>query len=188
MTKDNPNSKQDYRALVVFLFFLACFSAITLIPIIQSGSLGAWDGLAITLFMWAPGLAGTLSALLVFRSVRPLGLLGNRKSLHWLVLCFLLPIAYTLVIYPLLQALGWVSLGTVNWKVSILVIAFGSSLTNVLGEELGWRGFAAPVMVRIFGFWKGKTSLGILWFPYQLPAHGLKQLKKKFSMAILNRV
>ncbi|MEQ1515840.1 MAG: CPBP family intramembrane glutamic endopeptidase [Usitatibacteraceae bacterium] len=166
---ETTDPKRDRQALVVFLVLAICLSAIASYPIIKSGQIGAWDGMAVRLLMWAPGVSGLISAVLVFRSLRPLGLLGNRKVLFWIIVCLLVPFAYTLVIYPFLAAVGWVSLGTRNFTASFFIVGLLFSLLNALGEELGWRGFAAPVVSRVFGFWRGQSILGIVWFLYHLP-------------------
>jgi uncharacterized protein len=162
------DTKLDRRALILFLCLAACFSMTAYIPIIRSGTLNTQGGVLL-LLMWSPGLAGAITAGVMFRSVRSLGLIGNRKLVFWSILCLLLPVAYTLVIYPVLGALGLVSLGNANIGMGFFILGLLSSLLLSFGEELGWRGFAAPVIGRAFGFWLGQTLLGIVWFVYHLP-------------------
>ena len=109
-----PDSKLDRQALLLFFGLTICFAAIAYIPIVRSGSLKALGGLALPLLMWSPGFAGIITGGLLFRSVSPLGLGGNSKLLFWAVLCLLLPVAYTLVIYPTLEVFGLVSLEVVS--------------------------------------------------------------------------
>lgn len=138
------------------------------IPIIRSGTLNTQGGVLL-LLMWSPGLASVITVGIMFRSLRSLGLIGNGKFWFWVILCLLLPVAYTLVIYPGLGVLGLVSLGKGNLGLRFIVFGLLSSLLLSFGEELGWRGFAAPVIGRIFGFWLGQTILGVIWFVYHLP-------------------
>lgn len=179
------DSKLDRQALLLFFGLTACFAAIAYIPIIKSGSLNALGGFAVLLLMWSPGFAGIITALVMFRSVRPLGLGGNGKLLFWAVLCLLLPVAYTLVTYPTLAVFGLVSLGKEH-SVGFFVFMFWPALLLSLGEELGWRGFAAPVMARCFGFHLGQILLGIIWFAYHLPAMLLTDMGKSPHMIFGN--
>ncbi len=180
-----PDSKLDHRALLLFFGLMFCFAAIAYIPIVKSGSLKALGEFALLLLMWSPGFAGIITALVMFRSVRPLGLSGNGKLLFWAVLCLLLPVAYTLLIYPTLEVFGLVSLGK-DHSVSFFVFVFWPTLLTSLGEELGWRGFAAPVMARCLGFQLGQTLLGIIWFVYHLPALLLTDMGKSPHMVFGN--
>jgi membrane protease YdiL (CAAX protease family) len=173
-----PGSKLDRQALLLFFVLTACFAAIAYIPMVRSGSLRALGEFALLLLMWSPGLAGIITALVMFRSARPLGFRGNSKLIFWAVLCLLLPVAYTLVIYPTLEVFGLVSLGKVNHRVGFFVFVFWPALLCSLGEELGWRGFAAPVMGRVFGFRLGQTFLGVIWFIFHLPAMSLTDMGK----------
>jgi membrane protease YdiL (CAAX protease family) len=63
-----------------------------------------------------------------------------------------------------------IGLASNSLATTLLFTGLFMSLRNALGEELGWRGFAAPVMTRVFGFWRGQTLLGIFWFLFHVPA------------------
>ena len=164
-----PNSKLDRQALILFFCLTACIASVAYIPIIKSGILNARGGSALLLLMWSPGISGVITAGLMFRSIRSLGLTGNGKLLFWATLCLLLPVGYTLVIYPTLGVFGLVSLGKGNFGMGFFTFGLLTSLLTSFGEELGWRGFAAPMVGRAFGFWLGQTILGIIWFVYHLP-------------------
>ncbi|MBI4783007.1 MAG: CPBP family intramembrane metalloprotease [Oscillatoriophycideae cyanobacterium NC_groundwater_1537_Pr4_S-0.65um_50_18] len=172
MTLPSPtrHSQLDRRSLALFFVLTICISLIAYIPLVQSGSLDALGGRALDLLMWAPGTAAVITTLMMFRSVAPLGLLGNKKTWVWLAVCLLLPIAYTLLFYLPLAGLGLVSLGTTNLNATFFVYGLlVASLPLALGEELGWRGFAAPVIGRVMGFKVGQAVLGFIWFLYHLP-------------------
>lgn len=153
----------------MFLLLAVLLSAVVSRPVIQTGSLGAWDGWALPLLMWAPGAAGIGTSLLVYGSLHPLGLGGDRRTGPWALLCVCVPVACTLLIYPPLSGLGLVRLGHGNAQLSFVVLGLLISLRTALGEELGWRGFAAPLMERLFGFVPGQLALGVVWFLYHLP-------------------
>ncbi len=160
---------RDRRALTMFLVLAFALSGLVSVPVLQTGSLAAWDGWALPLLMWAPGAAGIVTSLVVYRSLRPLGLTGHRRTWRWALLCLCVPLGYTLLIYPALAGLGLVGLGHGNFQLSFFALGLLISLRTALGEELGWRGFAAPVMERLFGFFPGQFALGLVWFLYHLP-------------------
>lgn len=161
--------RRDIRALTLFLLVLIALSLMFYIPLISARSLSAWGGWAVFLLMWAPGIAGVVAALAAFRSLRPLGLLGNRNMAAWSVVCLVFPVLYTLVIYQGLRALSLVDAEMNKVGISILAVAFLHSLMSAFGEELGWRGFASPLFSRLFGFKAGQFALGLIWYLYHLP-------------------
>jgi len=160
---------RDRRGLAIFLLLAFTLSGLVSLPVLQAGSLAAWDGWALPLLMWAPGVAGVATSLVVYRSVQPLGLAVHRRTWRWALLCLCIPVAYTLLVYPALSALGVVRLGHGNIQPAFFLLGMLVSLRTALGEELGWRGFAAPVMERLFGFLPGQLALGLVWFLYHLP-------------------
>lgn len=97
------DNKKGRLALVVFLTILVGLSLAFDFPLVTSGSLMAWDEWAVFLLMWAPGVAGLITSLALYRSFRPLGFLGNRWVLALSVFWLALPLLYTLVIYPTLN-------------------------------------------------------------------------------------
>ena len=88
----------------------------------------------------------------------------------WVALCIAIPIFYTLLIYPALQAWGLLTTSVTGFSASFVFLGFWLSLKSALGEELGWRGFAAPIFSRLFGFKSGQLYLGIIWYIYHVPA------------------
>lgn len=162
--------QQDRRALLVFFGLATLFCAVTYAFVLGSSGFDALGGYALFLLMWSPGLAGLLTSLIIYRSLSPLGLLGNRKAIYWIAACIALPIAYALLIKGGLAATGMIGLARDSLPFAMPIAGLFLSLKTALGEELGWRGFAAPVMARVFGFWGGQTLLGLAWFLFHVPA------------------
>jgi membrane protease YdiL (CAAX protease family) len=158
------------RALVLFFLLLSVLAAAVYVPVVQQGSLAALNGLALPLLMWVPGVSGLVVSGVVYRSLRPLGLGLSWRGLLWSLAFFALPLAYTLLIYGPLSALEIVDLGSDNWRVAFFVQGITQGLLFAVGEELGWRGFAAPLLARRWGFLRGQALLGLVWFVYHLPA------------------
>ena len=165
------DKKQDRNALLLFVILTVAFCAGAYVPILTGGGFEALGGYAVLLLMWSPGCAGIVTSLVLYRSLTPLGLAGNRRTLYWIVACMAAPIVYALIIKWGLATTGMISLGKTDLPITFLIFTgLLLSLRNALGEELGWRGFAAPVVTRVFGYWPGQTLLGIFWFLFHVPA------------------
>ncbi|NVO05161.1 MAG: CPBP family intramembrane metalloprotease [Rhodoferax sp.] len=162
--------RQDRMALLLFFGLASALCTAAYIPILTGGGFAALGGYALPLLMWSPGIAGLLTSLIVYRSLAPLGLGGNSQAPYWMLGCIGLPIAYALLTKGGLAAVGFVGLGGTDLSTTLLFTGMYYSLRTALGEELGWRGFAAPVMTRVFGFWRGQTLLGVFWFLFHVPA------------------
>ncbi len=158
------------RARKLFLALVVVLTTAVYVPIIRAGSLGALGGLALPLIMWAPGIAGMIASLLCYRSLRPCGFAIHRRTWSWLLAAWVIPAAYTLLIYVPLGALGVVSLGPPNLTVDFLIIGLGQSLLFATGEEIGWRGFFTPLMTARYGFLRGNIFVGAVWAAYHYPA------------------
>jgi membrane protease YdiL (CAAX protease family) len=84
---------------------------------------------------------------------------------------------YVLVLVGL-PVLGWLitrftgsqPLKDVNTPALLLALLFNLLITGPLGEELGWRGFALPRMLRRFSPFKASLILGIIWGIWHLPS------------------
>ncbi len=169
-TRRVPDLAQDRRALALFAALTVVFCTAAYIPMLTGGGLGALGGFALIGLMWSPGVAGVLTSLVIYRSLGPVGLLGNRRAPFWIAACIAIPIAYGLLIKLGLASTGWIGLAPELLPRTLLLIGLFVSLKTALGEELGWRGFASPVLTRVFGFWRGQTVLGLCWFAFHLPA------------------
>lgn len=169
MTQD-ADINQDRRALLLFASLAIVFSTTAYVPMLTGGGFEALGGCALPLLMWSPGLAGLLTSLIVYRSLAPLGLTGNWRAPVWIIGCIALPILYAVVIKTGLAATGMIDLASNSLPTTLVFSGLFISLRTALGEELGWRGLAAPVVARVFGFWRGQTFLGIFWFLFHVPA------------------
>jgi membrane protease YdiL (CAAX protease family) len=168
-TRRVPDLAQDRRALALFAALTVVFCTAAYIPMLTGGGLGALGGFALIGLMWSPGVAGVLTSLVIYRSLGPVGLLGNRRAPFLIAACIAIPIAYGLLIKLGLASTGWIGLAPELLPRTLLLIGLFVSLKTALGEELGWRGLAAPVLERLFGFVPGQLALGLIWFLYHLP-------------------
>ncbi len=141
------------------------------------------------LLMWTPGIAAILALKI---SGIPLASLGWRwGSARYQWLAYILPALYGLIAYGILWGSGLggavdpkfieeagYHLGLVGWgeTATLLMAIFifaGIGMTwhmaTALGEEIGWRGFLTPMLMRHVSFPLASLITGALWALWHLP-------------------
>jgi membrane protease YdiL (CAAX protease family) len=88
-----------------------------------------------------------------------------RVSPVWYAVVFLLPLAVSGVVSYVALALGRATSVHLTPFNPIGLVVF----VLVLGEELGWRGFALPRLIERFGVGRATLVLGVLWGLWHLP-------------------
>ncbi|HEX5073864.1 MAG TPA: CPBP family intramembrane glutamic endopeptidase [Gemmatimonadaceae bacterium] len=154
----------------VYLGLTFGLSAIFWALIISAGSLGVHGGAYVLALMWCPGVSALITRLIFQRNVRGEGWgLGQPR---WLVLAYVLPIIYATVVYGLvwLTGLGGVDLGRFTTPVvTFLVMGTIQNVMAATGEELGWRGFLVPMLMRSKSFKQTAIISGITWAGWHVP-------------------
>jgi membrane protease YdiL (CAAX protease family) len=120
--------------------------------------------------MWSPGVAALGTRLLYQGTLRGEGWGWGRT--RWNLLAGALPLGYAAAAYGLvgLTGLGGVDPGRFDANpATFLSLGWITSLFLATGEELGWRGFLVPALVRSLPF--GPTALvsGVIWLVWHLP-------------------
>lgn len=71
------------------------------------------------------------------------------------------------------ESLGWPEATTWTvvfaWFLLFATTGFMRGLASALGEEIGWRGFLAPILHDRFGFTVGALLTGVAWAVWHLP-------------------
>lgn len=120
-------------------------------------------------FMWAPGIAAILTKVLHNEKINDLGWrLGERK---YLLLGFFIPLLYATIIYTSVWLTG---LGKFTpqplYKLLILsTIGLVIACFTALGEEIGWRGFLFPELIKKTNFTKASIITGCIWAIWHFP-------------------
>ena len=114
--------------------------------------------------MWSPGIGALLTCLLFKEKIGALGWkLGSPKYLIWAIL---LPIIYLSFVYGVTWATG---LGSFRFtSVSILPLFWW--VLGALGEEIGWRGFLVPRLMKRLSFFWTSVIIGTIWAAWHYPA------------------
>ena len=155
----------DTRAeLTTYLGLTFGLSAVFYWLIISAGSLGASGGMYVLALMWCPGVSALITRLVFQRNVRGEG--WRPGAPRWLILAYLLPVAYATVAYGLvwLTGLGGVDLSRFKTPVvTFIVVGSLQSLLSATGEELGWRGFLVPTLAKTMSFQRTAVISGAIW-------------------------
>ena len=161
--------------LVTFLLLAFAITWVVWIPRASGAPLGA-VGQAWT---WAPAIAALLAAALSGgrAALRDLGarLVRWRVGWQWYLVVILGPAAFSLVVAGVYVLLGgsWAEAapsaireGPLMMLPLFLVIL---TLTDGLGEELAWRGFALPRLLTQHNALVASMILGVIWALWHLP-------------------
>lgn len=159
---------RDKRAIFVFygvVFFLSLIVELLYIRIVNA--------LFLVLLMWIPGIVGIICSKAFYGEEGSLGFAVKVKP-RYVVLGILIPAVYLVGSYCIAWAmLGDPANGVDSESLLRSVAAFlpgllGSTLTAA-GEEIGWRGFAFPVLEREFGRRKAVLVNGFIWALWHVP-------------------
>lgn len=172
-------SELGRRQIRIFLAITVVLVGLAYIPILQSGRLGTWGGLAVMLVMWAPGVAGMLTQLITTRSLRGMG--WRPQTVGLLGLALILPLIYAGPVYGLTWLSGLGSFNPQGWTSQLPGFSVGSALALLLtagllqslisatGEEIGWRGLLVPALAKVYPFHRVALYSSLIWLLYHVP-------------------
>jgi len=172
-------------SIAVFLLLLAAFSSVGYYLTIHMGLRRHY----LVALMWSPGLAAFATCKLRGISLASLGWKWGESRWHWFA--YFLPVFYGLVAFGILwgTGLGGVVnskyiysvgefLGLSGWSdtqvLIFAIIMFGTvgmvwRIAAALGEEIGWRGFLTPQLMRRFSFPVTSVIVGLVWSVWHAP-------------------
>lgn len=164
--------------LHTFLFLTVIFSAAAVTPIAIAGTLAVSDGIFVTLYMWAPGSAALLTKLIHDQTLAGLG--WTPRTLPILLFAWLIPIVYALPVYGFAWLSGLAGFDLTafhadDWPSAVFVMSTMLtagvlySLVSALGEEIGWRGFLVPELLKKMDFNATALFSGLIWATWHLP-------------------
>src|SRR5215212_804256 len=169
---------QLIRRYPLVTFFLLVFSITWIVWVPRAA--GAQLGLVGQVSTWAPAIAALLAAALTGGrdAVRELGerLVRWRVGWQWYVVVIFGPAVFSLAVagvYVLLLGGSWsvaVPSALREGPLVFLPLFFMIlALTDGLGEELAWRGFALPRLLTRYNALVASLVLGVIWALWHLP-------------------
>lgn len=159
------NHRIPQKKIFVFLVLAFALSSISYYVMISTGT-GFKVG---AIFMWSPGVAAILTKLLYRESLKDFGWQpGDRK---YLFLGLGIPFLYASIIYSLVWITG---LGDFSPQPFFQIAIFATAgllfaCLAALGEEIGWRGFLIPELIKFTSFTKAALVTGIIWAIWHYP-------------------
>ena len=180
---------QDDSRIRTFLMLTFTFSAAFYALMIVSGHVGGGAGRYATGIMWCPGLAALVTCRIHAIRIAVLG--WHWAGVRYQAASYLLPAVYTLVAYAVIwgtdlgsfpnptflrESVAAVGIDAMPvWAAVTLMVVlnavygFVRSCANALGEEIGWRGFLTPQLVRTRGFTGASLITGCIWAVWHYP-------------------
>ncbi len=167
------------RQVRIFLALAVVLVLLAYIPILRTGRLGTWGGLAVMLVMWAPGVAGMATQLVTTGSLKGMG--WRPQTWGLLGLSLILPLLYAGPVYGLTWASGLAGFAPAGWQAEapgfsiggalMLLLTAGllQSLISATGEEIGWRGLLVPALAKFNSFPKVAFYSSLVWLFYHVP-------------------
>lgn len=177
------------RQILTYIVLVALFSSAPYFLVVHSGHLAVGNGTALFLLMWSPA-AAAFACCKLFRI--DLANLGWRwRPARYEGWAYLLPVLYALPVYVLTWlfihgsfggsafsaqsavAYGFPNSPHIATLIALLADASAGvigSMAHALGEEIGWRGFLLPRLVRRSGFTLGCFISGCIWAVWHYPA------------------
>jgi membrane protease YdiL (CAAX protease family) len=158
------------------VFFVLAFAVTWAIWVPRAA--GAQVGIIRQLSTWAVAVAAVLTAVLTGgrAALVDLGarLVRWRVSWRWYLLVLLGPALFSLTTAAAFVLVGgtWSDTvpGSLAGNLALLpLFILVAALTDGLGEELGWRGFALPRLLSRHAAWVASLLLGLVWATWHLP-------------------
>jgi membrane protease YdiL (CAAX protease family) len=173
-----------HKELIVFFGLFLTATIISYVPIVSQHSIKVGT----FYLMWSPGFAAIVTSLIFRHNLKGFGWLPGKPI--WLLVGYLIPIAYALVAY----AFVWISglggfpnpdflqhvqksfpqstatMSVVQYLVNLMLITFIPNMLKPLGEEIGWRGFLVPELTKTLSYTKTSLIIGIIWALWHYPA------------------
>jgi len=178
---DSPQrTASPTRALAVF--FAVLLPATALIETLLITGVLPKSAFAFFLLMWTPGVAALIAKFACDRRLR----IGWRPGpLRYAAIGLLLPIVYALVYYGFAWSSGFGDFslsglanegdyaadwgGFRRYLAMLLTSELAIGVLFALGEEIGWRGFLVPELLRTRSFLQTSLIVGALWAVWHFP-------------------
>ena len=193
MPPGNPSGDEARTRVRAFIFWLIVVTLIVEGLVALSATVW-WPGSLVFMMLqfsvsWSPGIAAWMAGR---QCRRPLIEIGWRMpSLRMLALSYAIPLCYALTAYGMVWLAGLgqfpneenlakmtAALGVGQWPVpqalAIVVLHHATWLwlrgcVTSLGEEIGWRGFLLPELVKVMPFRRAVITSGFIWALWHFP-------------------
>ncbi|MDX9800792.1 MAG: type II CAAX endopeptidase family protein [Spirochaetia bacterium] len=164
------NTETKKTAVFLALTFIVCLPFYILI----SRNSGEFYIPSIIMIMWAPGLSAIAVKLIFDKNLRRFG--WKPGKLKYLGLGYILPLFGGILVYGIVWTTGAGELNiekiSENFMPRILMAATLGVFVSILtaaGEEIGWRGFLLPEILKRYSPLKTSLIVSVIWALYHYP-------------------
>lgn len=132
----------------------------------------------VLLIMWLPAIVSIITNLIFDKKLPKFGF--KPFFTKQLFLSYIIPLFACIIVYGFvyISGLGGVNLynadiystsSFISVVLSILTLGVVTSALTAGGEELGWRGFLFPELMKKYSYEKTSVIIGFIWLIYHLP-------------------
>jgi membrane protease YdiL (CAAX protease family) len=187
-TEEHTSGAARSQTVVTLLWFLGLstvFAAGAYYFIIEHGLRRYY----VSMLMWTPAIAVLVTCKV--RSVDLAELGWHWPKGRWIAAAYLLPVLYGAAAYAIIWGGGFGGLidpkfvkevsyflGLADWSegttIAFGILMFGSvgmiwHSATALGEEIGWRGFLTPTLMKLTSFPLASLCVGLVWALWHMP-------------------
>jgi len=180
------DARRTKKSIIIYIALTAALSSIFYLFVIHRSSTGRSPGLLILGLMWCPGVSGLVTRLAFQGNLHGHGLgWGETKyqfASYWI------PLVYSSIVYVPFWLAGYFdstnrTLAAIMHRIPNLppaaalpvlflfltTIGMVGSCISALGEELGWRGFLVPQLMKVTSFPRVALISGVIWALWHYP-------------------
>lgn len=184
-----PAQLRSWKKIAAFYGLTLLLSSVFYTLVLKTGKLRGAEMLYVTGLMWCPALAGLITQRAFGDSIGAFGWAWGQNRFHFRA--YLLPIAYALPVYLLVWGFGfggfdlagfaaqkapefgWSADAPLLVLIGYMLLAGSAgmvlTLSRTLGEEIGWRGFLVPELMKVTGFTGAALISGLMWAAWHFP-------------------
>lgn len=188
MLKEKNEHKETWQTILIFLISVTVISTPFHLAIVNLHPSSIYVGA----LMWCPALAAIVTLKIKGRSIS--SIFWKWGDWKYIRLSYLIPAVYVLITYSLVWVLGFggfssgesimkwaeeqglVGIGTLSPTSAIIIgaillgrIGVIKSMSTVLGEEIGWRGFLIYEARKVFSYTGVALFVGLIWAFWHWP-------------------
>ncbi len=151
----------------IFVTVLLC------IPFYYMSSIKSLRSFSVFFIMWIPAVSAFIIKLISDKSLRGFG--WKPGKLKYLITGYLIPLVGGLIVYGAVWLIGLGDfsneMGTNIFLHLVRAATIGIifSMLTALGEEIGWRGFLVPLLMKKKTLLRTSLFVSVIWSLYHIP-------------------
>lgn len=173
------NMNNTKKEIITFIIVLTILSSASFIIVSLLKIPNAQNSIYFIGYAFSPALAGFITALIYNRNLKGFGWQWGKSKYQ--LLSYFLPFFYGLLVYGFIWIFKIVPINhdflnkltnTKGLAIELLIFAtYGVIIRGIgaFGEELGWRGFLLPRLMKLTNFTYSSFIIGLIWTIWHIP-------------------